>query len=63
MVVELLRQVPRLNVILVELNVKLFFLIWDEVAYVNYIHKWKTTARYEHFIVMEDQEYFIADFL
>ena len=63
MVIVLLGVAQRLNVILVKFNLKLLFSAWYEVAYVNYVNERKTTAGYENFIIVEDQEYFVTDFL
>lgn len=34
-----------------------------EISHVDNIDKWETTARYKNFIVVEDQENLVSDFL
>ena len=65
MIVIFLCDCPRLDIIVVKFNVKFFVFAheWHEITHINYVDKGEASTRHKYFIVMKDQEYFIADLL
>ena len=65
LIVILFCDVPRLDVIVVKLNVKLliFACSGNEIAHIDDVDEGEAPTGHEHFIVVEDEEYLIADLL